>query len=203
MPQKLCTWHSAEGSTSRAVQCSTTHLQLHGAHFCSTTPLASSRELCARRLCTQHGTIPKRLSTTNSWEGKAPRKPTGLQEYHTFKTDTECPCFHNELLAPLKQLCLKMFSTACHHWQRCRFDLKLFHSLGRNLMMQHPAAGFSGWFSFLNYKCPDSTETVPACLRDWLCLFSNQCWDCVRCRQGWWQAVGELLITPHHKAATS
>lgn len=150
----------------RAGHCSTTHLQLHGAHFCSTTPLASLCELCAGRLCTRHGSTPKRLSRTNSWEANAPRKPTGLQEYHTFKTDTECPRFHNELLAPLKQLCLKIFSTACHHRQRFRFDLKLFHSLDRNLMMQNPAAGFSGWFSSLNYKCPDSTETVPACLRD-------------------------------------
>lgn len=54
----------------------------------------------------------QKLARINSWEGNAPRKPTGLQEHHTF---TKGPRFHNELLAPLKQLCLKVFSTACHH----------------------------------------------------------------------------------------
>lgn len=125
------------GSMSRALQHHTL-AAARGSLLQHHTP-ASLRELCAGRLCTRHGTIPKRLSRTNSWEANAPRKPTGLQEYHTFKTDTECPCFHNELLAPLKQLCLKVFSTACHHRQRFRFDLKLFHSLDRNLMMQNPA----------------------------------------------------------------
>lgn len=192
MPQKLCTWHSAKGS--RAGQCSTTLLQLHRAHFCSTiAPGKLAGTLCWVPLHTAWRHAQK-LSRTSSWEGKAPRKPTGLQEYHTFKTNTRCPRFHNEFLAPPEQLCLKGFSTTCHHWQRFAFDLKLLRSLGRNFRMQNPAAEFAGWFSFLTYKCPHSPETAPACPRDWLCLFSSQCCECLHCQKQWWQAVGQLLL---------
>lgn len=68
-----------------------------------------------------------------------------------------------------ERTCLKTFSTACHHWQRFRFDLKLFHSLRRNLLASCKTLqrGFLGFC--LNYECPESTEAFPSCLR--CCVF--------------------------------
>lgn len=43
-------------------------------------------------------------------------------------------------------------------------------------------------------QMPICTETLPACPRDWLCLFSNQCCECWRCQKQGWQAVRELLL---------
>lgn len=170
MPQKLCTWHRAKASTSRAVQHHTA-AAAQGSLVQHHSPQQSSRQLCAGHLCTSMAPSPKALQ--NQFRaGKSTQKTCGTSgTSHVPNTHPECPRFHNELVAPLKQLCLKLFSTACHHQQRSRFDLKLLHSLGRNLMMQNPALGLSACFSLLNYKCPFAQKhSLPA--RGTGCVFS-------------------------------
>lgn len=162
MPQKLCTWHRAKASTSRAVQ----HHTAAAAQGSLVQHHSPGKARGSSVLGTSaHSMAPSPKALQNPFlAGKSTQKTCWTSgTSHAPNTHPECPRFRNELLAPLKQLCLKVFSTACHHQQRFRFDLKLLHSLGRNLMMQNPALGLSACFSFLNYKCPFAQKhSLPA-----------------------------------------
>lgn len=86
-----CHKSSAPGTGQRpprAGQCSTTLLQLHRAHSCSTTAPGKARGSSVLGTSAQAWHHPQRLSRTNSGQEKAPRKPAGLQEHHTFQTHT-------------------------------------------------------------------------------------------------------------------